>query len=49
MPKEDVLCKPQLNQIARKIIADFDKNNKNNDFIFLDYMKIGMWVYNNIE
>ena len=49
MPKEDDLCKPQLNQIARKIIADFDKNNKNNYFIFLDYMKIGMWVYNNIE
>ena len=49
MPKEDVLCKPQLKVIAKKIIEDFDKNNKNKDFQFLDYMKIGMWVYNNIE
>ena len=49
MPKEDVLCKPQLNKIARKIIEDFDRENKNKDFKFLDYMKIGMWVHNNIE
>ena len=38
-----------IKKIAKKIIEDFDKNNKNKDFQFLDYMKIGMWVYNNIE
>ena len=49
MPQEDVLCKPQLNKIARKIIEDFDKQNKNKDYKFLDYMKIAMWVHENIE
>ena len=49
IPKEDILCKPQLKQIAKKIIEDFDKNNKDNDFKFLDYMKIGIWVYKNIK
>ena len=49
MPMEDKLCKPQLAEIAKKIIEDFDKNNKNTDFEFLDYMKIGLWVYNNIK
>ena len=49
MPEDDVLCKPQLNIIAKKIIEDFDKNNKNSTFKFLDYMKIGMWVNKNIK
>ena len=49
IPEEDKLCKPQLNNIARKIIADFDKNNKNTNFKFLDFMKIGIWVYQNIK
>ena len=49
MPKEDILCKPQLYKIVTEIIKDFDKNNKNNDFKFLDYMKIGMWVHKNIK
>ena len=49
MPKEDILCKPQLYKIATEIIKDYDKNNKNNDFKFLDYMKIGMWVHKNIK
>ena len=48
MPTEDVLCKPQLKEIAKKIIEEFDRNNRNSDFKFLDYMKIGMWVYENI-
>ena len=48
MPTEDVLCKPQLKEIAKKIIEEFDRNNRNSDFKFLDYMKIGMWVYKNI-
>ena len=49
IPDEDKLCKPQLQQIAKKIIEDFDKHNKNKDFKFLDYMKIALWVKNNIK
>jgi hypothetical protein len=49
MPPEDVSCKQKLKSIAKKIIEDFDKNNKNKDFEFLDYMKIGLWVKNNIK
>ena len=49
MPQEDVLCKPQLQIIAKEIIDKFDKNNKDSDFIYLDYMKIGLWVYKNIK
>ena len=46
---EDALCKPQLKAIAEKIIADFDRENKDNDFEYLDFMKIGLWVYKNIK
>ena len=35
--------------IAREIIEDFDRNNKNSDFEFLDYMKIGLWIHKNIK
>ena len=49
MPPEDVSFKQKLKSIAKKIIEDFDKNNKNKDFEFLDYMKIGLWVKNNIK
>ena len=49
MPEEDVKNKNKLKQIAQKIINEFDKNNKNNDFEFLDYMKIVTWVKNNIK
>ena len=49
IPPEDKLCKPQLQQIAKKIIEDFDRHNKNKDFKFLDYMKIALWVKNNIK
>ena len=49
MDKADVLSKPQLKVIAQKIIQEFDKNNKDSDFKFLDYMKIGLWVKKNIR
>ena len=49
MPKEDIKCKEQLKKIAQKIINDFDKEHKNSDFEFLDYMKIGFWVHKNIK
>ena len=49
MPKEDIQCKEQLQKIAKKIIENFDKENKNNDFEFLDYMKIASWVHKNIK
>ena len=49
MPPEDVSSKQQLKSIAKKIIEDFDRNNKNKDFEFLDYMKIGLWVKENIN
>ena len=49
MPREDVKDKEKLKIIAKKIINEFDKKNKNTDFEFLDYMKIGLWVYENIE
>ena len=49
MPPEDVKCKQQLKSIANKIIEDFDNNNKNKEFEFLDYMKIGLWVKKNIK
>ena len=49
IPEEDALCKEQLKQIAKNIIKEFDRNNKENDFEFLDFMKIGLWVYKNIK
>ena len=49
IPGEDKLCKPHLRKIAKKIIEDFDKKNKNNEFEFLDYMKISLWVKENIK
>ena len=48
IPEEDKLCKPQLRNIAKKIIEEFDKKNKNSEFEFLDYMKIALWVKKNI-
>jgi len=45
----DKLLKPQLRNIAEQIIEDFDRTNVNKDFEFLDYMKIGLWVYKNIK
>ena len=49
IPEEDKLCKPQLKTIAKKIIEDFDRHNKNTDFQFLDFMKIALWVKKNIK
>ena len=49
MNPQDVACKAQLQSIAKKIIEDFDKKNKDSDFKFLDYMKIGMWVKENVK
>ena len=46
---EDKLCKVQLENIARKIIKKFDKNNENTEYEFFDYMKIALWVKNNIK
>jgi hypothetical protein len=49
IPVEDKLCKFQLENIARKIIKEFDENNGNSDFEFLDFMKIALWVNKNIK
>ena len=49
IPEDVKLNKNQLYKIAKQIIEEFDKKNKNNDFKFLDYMKIGMWVNKNIK
>ena len=49
IPKEDKRDKPILEKIARKIIEDFDKNNKNTMFNFMDFTKIGKWVHKNIK
>ena len=49
IPGEDKLCKPQLRKIAKKIIEEFDKKNENTEFEFLDYMKIALWVKENIK
>ena len=49
IPKEDKRDKQILEKIARKIIEDFDRNNKNTMFRFMDYVKIGKWVHNNIK
>ena len=49
MPEEDIKDKEQLKKIAMKIINDFDNENKDSDFEYLDFMKIGIWVKNNIK
>ena len=49
IPKSDKLCKDKLKKIAENIIEEFDKNNKNNKFEFLDYMKIALWAKKNIK
>jgi hypothetical protein len=48
-PKEDKRDKAILEPIARKIIEEFDKNNKDTMFNFMDYAKIGKWVHKNIK
>ena len=49
MPKEDIRDQDQLKIIAKKIIEDFDKEHKNSEFEYHDFMKIGSWVYKNIK
>ena len=49
MPEEDIKDKEQLKKLAKKVISEFDLENLDNDFEYLDYMKIGMWVKNNIQ
>ena len=49
IPERDIKNKDQLRKYAKKIIEDFDKKNMNNDFEFLDFMKIALWVNKNIE
>jgi hypothetical protein len=49
IPKIDKILKPQLRELAKDIIEDFDRTNTNKDFVFLDYMKIGLWVHKNIK
>ena len=49
MPKEDIRDKSKLKNIAEKIIKDFDNEHKNSEFEFLDFMKIGWWVNENIK
>ena len=49
IPKDNKLYKEQLKNIAENIIEEFDKNNKNSDYEFLDFMKIALWVHKNIK
>ena len=49
IPEEDKKNKNQLKKIAIQIINEFDESHKDSDFEYLDYMKIGLWVYNNIN
>jgi hypothetical protein len=49
MPEKDKANKEQLKIIAKKIIEEFDRDNKNNDFVFSDFQKIGFWVKKNIK
>ena len=49
IPIEDQKDKYILEKIARSIIADYDRNNEKNILSFMDYAKIGKWVYKNIR
>ena len=49
IPSEDKRDKKLLEKIARKIIQDFDRENRENIFNFMDFTKIGKWVNKNIR
>ena len=49
IPVEDKRDKNILEKIARKIIQDYDRENKDNILNFMDYAKIGKWVNKNIR
>ena len=48
-PAQDKKDKAILEKIARKIIQDFDRDNKDTMFNFMDFTKIGKWVHTNIK
>mgnify|MGYP002624431167 CR=1 FL=1 len=48
-PIEDKRDKQKLAQIARDIIDEFDRKNKDNMFSYMDFTKIGKWVHDNIK
>ena len=48
IPAADKKNKKELEKIARKIISDFDKKYKEN-IKYLDFVKIGKWVKENIK
>ena len=49
IPIEDQKDKYILEKIARSIIDDYDRNNKENILNLMDYAKIGKWVYKYIK
>ena len=49
IPEDDVKNKDQLKKIAENIIKEFNVEHLDDDFDYLDYMKIGMWVHKNIK
>ena len=49
IPIEDKRDKKTLEKIARNIISEFDRANKNNIFNFMDYAKIGKWINKNVK
>ena len=49
IPEDYRKDKKELQKIAKKIIEDFDKNNKNTEFNYKDFTKIGKWVCDNIK
>ena len=49
IPIEDKRDKKTLEKIARKIIQDYDKENRDNVINVMDFAKIGKWVYKNIQ
>ena len=48
-PIADKRDKQKLAKIAKNIIDEFDRNNINNIFTYMDFTKIGKWVFNNIK
>ena len=49
IPNEDKKDKEKLAKIARNIIDEYDRNNEKNILSFMDFSKIGKWVYKNIK
>ena len=49
IPIEDKRDKQILAKIARNIIDEYDRNNEKNILSFMDFSKIGKWVYKNIK